>query len=525
MHYPLFKKERLCPPYDAIIIGSGIGGLACAGFLAKNGKKVLILEKHYVAGGFTHTFQRKGYEWDVGLHYVGEVHHPKNLLKKAFDYLTDIQLAWADMGEVYDKIFIGEKSYDFVKGVQNFKNKLFEYFPNEKEAIEGYVKKVFELTRSSKDFFMSKALPGFIAPFAGPWLKKKFLHLSQKTTLQVLQELTQNKELIAVLSAQYGDYGLPPAQSSFAIQALVAKHYFEGGAYPIGGSGQIAETIYAMLKKYQGELFVKADVKEILVKNNKAYGVQLQSGEIIEAPLVISDAGAINTYTKLLSTPPPKLKLQMKEVEPSLAHLCLYIGLKQSQETLKLPKSNYWIYPNADHDKSVADYLKDPENAEPPVCYISFPSAKDPSWEKRFPGKSTIEVIGVTSYEWFKKWEDKPWLKRGEDYLAFKEKMAKPLFDLLYKHVPQIQGQIDHYEISSPLSTRHFCNYDKGEIYGLAHTPNRFDQEWLKPQSPIKNLFLTGQDVTSDGIAGALMGGVLTASVILKKNLIKELYR
>ncbi|MBF0492756.1 MAG: NAD(P)/FAD-dependent oxidoreductase [Deltaproteobacteria bacterium] len=525
MNYPLFKTEGPCLAPDALIIGSGIGGLACAGFLAKNGKKVLILEKHKVAGGFTHTFQRKGYEWDVGLHYVGEVQQQKNLLRKAFDYLSDGQLDWADMGEVYDKVFIGEKSFDFVKGVQNFKNKLIEYFPNEKIAIEGYVEKVFELTRSSKNFFMAKALPSLIAPLASSWLKKNFLKLSRQSTLQVLNRLTQNQELRAVLSAQYGDYGLAPAQSSFAIHALVAKHYFEGGSYPVGGSGRIAATIYSMLKKHGGEIFVRAEVKEILIRNQKAYGVKLAGGEIIEAPLVISDVGVLNTYNKLIPQPSEKLKNAVKEVEPSLAHLCLYIGLKQPQEILQLPKSNYWIYPSADHDQSIASYLKDPENSAPPVCYISFPSAKDPSWEKRFPGKSTIEVIGVCPYEWFKKWEDKPRRERGDDYKAFKEKLAKPLLELLYQHVPQVKDQIDYYEISTPLSTRYYCNYAQGEIYGLAHTPQRFDQDWLKPQTPIKNLFLTGQDITTDGIAGALMAGLLTASVILRKNLIKELYR
>ncbi|OGQ07651.1 MAG: hypothetical protein A3G32_02915 [Deltaproteobacteria bacterium RIFCSPLOWO2_12_FULL_40_28] len=107
-----YKKEHLKAPYDFIIIGSGIGGLAAASLLARKGKKVLVLEQHYVAGGFTHTFGRKGYEWDVGLHYVGEVHRKNSILRRVFDYISDGNLGWAAMKETYDKVYFGDTVYE-----------------------------------------------------------------------------------------------------------------------------------------------------------------------------------------------------------------------------------------------------------------------------------------------------------------------------------------------------------------------------------------------------------------------------
>ena len=68
--------------YDAIIIGSGIGGLCSAALLSMKGKKVLVLEKHFKIGGWTHTFRRKNYEWDVGIHYIGKVHNPENPIRE-----------------------------------------------------------------------------------------------------------------------------------------------------------------------------------------------------------------------------------------------------------------------------------------------------------------------------------------------------------------------------------------------------------------------------------------------------------
>lgn len=525
MHYHPFKSEYLKAPYDVIVIGSGIGGLTCAALLSKLGKKVLVLEKHYVAGGFTHTFYRKGYEWDVGLHYIGEVQRKNSILRKVFDCISDEKLQWAEMSPIYDKIIFPDAEYDFVAGTRNFREKLCRYFPEETKAIDQYLELVFSLAASAKGYFGAKALPPLLSKVASPFMSSNFMKLAKKTTLEVISSLTQNKKLIGVLTAQYGDYGLPPSQSSFAIHAMVVKHYLGGAAYPVGGSGKIAEDILPIIQKNGGDILVRAEVKEILLDGKKARGVKLANGEELEAKLVVSDTGFINTLTRLI--PPEAAEKtgyynKVKEVKPSTAHVCIYIGIKESNSTLQLPQTNYWIYPSYDHDQNLRTYFQNPE-APPPVTYISFPSSKDPDWEKRFPGKSTLEIIGVAPYEWFEKWKGTPWNKRGEGYSDFKEKLAQPLFENLYKYLPQVKGKIDHYEISTPLSTQHFCNYEKGEIYGLDHTPERFAASWLRPHTPLQNFFLTGQDIVSDGIGGALMAGVLTASAITRKNLMKDI--
>ena len=99
-----YKQSVLDESWDAIVIGSGIGGLTAAALLARHaGKRVLVLERHYTAGGFTHTFRRPGYEWDVGVHYVGEVNDPNSPLRAAFDHLTEGRLQWNSMPDVYDR--------------------------------------------------------------------------------------------------------------------------------------------------------------------------------------------------------------------------------------------------------------------------------------------------------------------------------------------------------------------------------------------------------------------------------------
>jgi len=522
------KNPTLANSYDAIIIGSGMGSLTAAAILSKEGQKVLVLEKHYTAGGFTHVFKRKGYEWDVGIHYIGDVQRPTSVVKKVFDYVTNAQLKWADMGTVYDTIIIGEKAYDFVKGTTNFKEKLYEYFHDEKEAIDNYVSLVFEATKASQSYYMEKAVPKIVSTLFGNKMRKPFLKFSDKTTHEVLSSITQNKELIKVLSGQYGDYGLPPKQSSFTMHASVARHYFDGASFPVGGSSQITKTTDKVIEKAGGTILISAAVDEIIIENNKAVGVKMADGKVFNAKNIISGTGIITTYKKLLpqtSVVKHKLNKQLEKVKPSVSHACLYIGLNGSPNELKLPKTNLWIYPeDLDHDASVDRYLKDIDSPFP-VVYVSFPSAKDPDWPNRYPGKSTIDIITLLPYEIFKNWEGSKWMKRGEDYESFKEKIAQRLLEELYKQIPQVKGKIDCYELSTPLTTQHFVNYEKGEIYGLDHTPKRFRQRFLQPRTPIKNFYLTGQDIVSAGVAAALFSGVLTSAVITRKNVLKKIMK
>jgi all-trans-retinol 13,14-reductase len=507
------RDIKLDNHYDVIIIGSGIGGLSCATFLAQKGKKVLVLEKHYTIGGFTHTFSRKGYEWDVGVHYIGEVSDEWRVIARLFNRITDGKLKWQDMGPVYDKIVFPDKTYDFVKGKDNFRKKLKEYFPEEKVAIDKYIETVQEAVKSGGLYFLGKTMPSWLTPL----FSKKYKKFYEKTTYEVLSSITKNEKLIGVLTGQWGDYGLPPKESSFVMHASVAKHYFAGGNYPIGGSSMIAKTIVDEIEKNGGTVAHRAGVKEILTKDDRAYGVLLENGTTVMGDKIVSGAGIYNTWDKLL---PKKVaskygwKEKAQEIKPSAAHICVYLGLKGSAKELGITTPNLWIYPSYDHDKNVKSYLGDKWGGFP-LVYISFPSAKDPAWDKNHPNKSTVEILTLAPYEWFEKWQDTKWKKRGEEYDNLKKELSDRLLECLFKEMPQLREHVDYFELSTPLSTQFFSNYDRGEIYGLDHDTKRFNFPWGKPTTPIKNLYLTGQDVVSGGVGGALAGGAITTISML----------
>ena len=518
-----YRSGRAAAHYDCIVIGSGIGGLCTAALLSRLGRKVCVLEQHYTAGGFTHSYEREGFEWDVGVHYIGEVHKPHHMLRRIFDVISDGQLKWAPMDVVYDRIIIGKRRVDFVAGRKNLAASLKSQFPDEAQAIDAYLELVDRVARSAQKFFAGQALPRLAAKAYNALRPLMVPNACFQTVRAVLEGLTQNQELISVLAGQWGDYGMVPRDAAFMMHASVVKHYFDGGNYPVGGSWRIADSIIPVICAAGGEVFTYAKVQEILIESGRASGVLMANGDRLHADAVVSDAGARLTFAQLL----PQAERErygyagkLAKVKPSGAHLCLYAGFKGSAAALGLPRTNLWVYPSIDHEGNVARFAEDLD-APFPMLYISFPSAKDPEWDARYPDKSTVEVLTMGPWEPFAQWAGTTWHKRGPEYEALKQKLQARLLEALYQQLPQLRGALAYAELSTPLSTRWFEQSSRGEIYGLDHDVQRFNQDWLHPVTPVKGLYLTGQDVVSAGVGGALMGGYLTTSAMLGRYALK----
>jgi phytoene dehydrogenase-like protein len=521
-----YKRSHPEGKWDAIVIGSGMGGLATAALLAKYGdKRVLVLERHYTAGGYTHVFKRPGYEWDVGVHYVGEM-SAGSPLAALLDAITGNGVRWHALPECYDRVIIGERAFDLVAGRERFVAALCEHFPRERRTLERYWDLVLGAARRGAPFFADRMLPAVFSRTLGALLRFRFLRYSDRTTESVLRPLVRDRMLYDVLTAQCGDYGLTPREGSFAIHAFVAAHFFDGAFYPIGGPAEIARGAEEVIAAAGGSIYTNATVSRIVVENGRAVGVEMEDGRRIDAQRVVSDAGAANTFFELLA-PEVAAKIgfanAIRAVGPSTGHLCLHLGFRNTDDELGLDGTNLWIYPEGDREEAFARFAADP-SAPIPLTYVSFPSAKDPSFGARHPGKSTIEVITLARIEWFRRWADAHWKKRGEAYEAFKSQLAERLLAILFRHRPELRGRVDYAELSTPLTTRHFTAHPSGAMYGLSHPPARFRIP-LRARTPIEGLYLTGADLAACGIGGAVIGGAVCAGAMLQGELLSLVRR
>jgi all-trans-retinol 13,14-reductase len=499
--------------FDVIVIGSGIGGLSAASVLSQHyGKKVLVLEQHGKFGGFTHAFKRKvKFHWDVGVHYIGDM-MPDSPNRIFFDYVTGTNLLWQKMPDPYDVIMLPDFTFSFRVGKNNLLYDLIGSFSEEKNAIKKYFRDLHKVSMWFSRYAISGILPKFLSPL-GTMLRNPGQELALLITKDYLDANFKNEKLKALLTAQWGNYGLPPAKSAFVTHALIVQHYFEGGWYPVGGAQNIADNIKPLIEKNGGQLLNRHTVSEIIVKNNRAIGVKVLIGR--EAPFeekeffadkIISNTGAYNTYLKLLPEGvQEKTKKQVAEFPKGTSNVTLFLGLKEDPRKTGFNGENYWISTTYNHDQ----LFKEKDNlfnGKASHCYLSFPSLKDPNSENH-----TAEIIAFMNYEPFKDWAEKPFKNRGEDYEAIKERISNSLIDFVEERLPGLKDLIEFYELGTPLTTEHYTNHHLGNIYGLPGIPDRFKMNWIQNRTPVKNLFLCGADTAMHGVVPSMYSGIIAA--------------
>ncbi|XP_072312639.1 inactive all-trans-retinol 13,14-reductase [Eucyclogobius newberryi] len=528
-----FNVDRVPQDLDVIVIGSGIGGLTAGATLAKAGKKVLVLEQHDQAGGCCHTYIEKGFEFDVGLHYIGQVHE-NSLLRIAFDQISEGQLEFQELNQHFDTIQIGQgdklREYTIFSGKTAMKAHLLKQFPDDKEAIETFFKIMKICAKKTHYLATLKLIPQWIAllllksglaDFFSPVFK-----LSGTCATDLVNTLTSNKDLHVIFA--YLFYGVPPKDSSVLINALLVHHYKRGAYYIKGGASEISFHIIRTIQKYGGNCLVRAPVTEILVnEENAAYGVKVRKGQEefeIRAPVIVSNCGIFTTFQKLLPreiSVQPEMQKRLNMMKPGRGSFLVFSGFDGTQEELGLVSTNFWLFKNNDMDKSMEDFFALSKEEAPdniPMMFITMPSAKDPESKIRHPGKSCMTILTMVKYEWFEEWKDTAVRKRGDEYYNYKMRFANNLFDWACKLFPKIKDKLVFQDVATPLTNCHYLGAQRGAMYSSEHNLDRFHSEAVarnRCNTPVKNLYISGQDVFSCGIAGALHGGLLCASTVL----------
>lgn len=484
----------------------------------------------------------KGYEFDTGIHYVGNL--TTGIVSFLLGQIGDGQIEFAPMEDAFDKVVVGQKEFAVATGMTSWKNLLMTQFPDDKRAVLRFFK-LLQSTRNAGTFLiLLKVLPlwlskvmiklGILRLITSLWSGPGF-----QSVKQVLDNLTDNEELKCVFGYIWGAYGTPPSQAPFLIHSLLLNHYFDKGAfYPVGGPSEIALSIIPVIERSGGKVMVNAKVSQILHNGKRVVGVRMIKGSNtfdIEAPIVISDAGIGNTFSTLLPLDVAKDSYYFKlssELKKSVTMMTVFVGLDASCQDLGIPAQNLWFFNSAEAFAKELDILElsadEALDTELPGFYISFPSSKDPNWSlvPERQSKGTCIILCPVSWSWFQQFDGSQLKKRGNEYEAIKKSFGQKLVDVAVKQFPQIEHHIDYLDFGTPLSNQHYLAAPKGEVYGLDHDLGRFRPEVvaaLRPDTDVEGLYLTGQDVFVAGFVGALFGGVLAASAVLGRNVYQDL--
>jgi len=499
--------------WDAIVIGSGIGGMAVAAALSRVGQRVMLLEQHWTLGGLTHSFTREGFTWDVGLHYLSYM-APGERERGLLDWLCDTPIELVSLGSIYDVLHIGSSEpLALSRPYEAQERDLKDRFPEEAEAIEAWMQALRDGREAMLKVAPTRAMPKLGGDILDWWNRHEIEKWCARTTKEVIDDLTDNPQLAAVMAAQWGDHGGRPSKASFAMHALIAASYLKAGSwYPIGGGGAFAEHIIPTITKAGGEARTRVRVAGLLFEQDKVVGVRTDDGEEIRAKAVISNIGARETIDNLLPDDCGHLEWieEIRSLPSSIAHYTLFLGFEGDIECAGATKANHWFYPTGDADVL---WTTAPDE-DPPFVVVGFGSLKDPTHDPGQHQKHTGQILTWTNWERVSRWADLSPSERGEDYAEFKRRVEATLMRQFELRFPELAKMVVYRELATPLSTVSFTGHREGAFYGLDVTPQRVMSDALRAKTPIPGLYLSGQDVLSPGVPGALWGGVLSAASI-----------
>jgi all-trans-retinol 13,14-reductase len=502
---------------DAIVIGSGAGGLTAALALAQAGERVLVLEQHTHPGGLCHSFQREGYRFSPGVHYIGEL-GPGGSLRSIYEGLgVANDLAFFEMNPLgFEHIRIGNEVFDLPKGKDAMAERCKMRFPDQAGGIDDYFSLLTKICGEMASIPETKSLMEFLTiPFRTWHMGRYGLYSLER----ILRDRISDPLLRAFLSIQCGDHGLPPSRVPFAMHAPVAGHYMNGAYYPLSGASAIPKALIRGLNKEGGEVRLSTAVERILIERQggrmHAIGVGLENGTELRSNRVISNATPQITYDRLVGRGylSPGLRRKLDRTRYSIAALSLFLATDLDLESMGMDSGNYWYTPDNDFE-SVFTRAQDPDtvNDRLPSIFFGITSIKDPSSFRN--GRHTIEVVRFITYRAFAAYGDSTSGSRPKEYGDLKNRLIGAMLNSLGRIIPGISSHLLYCDLGTPLTNDHYVRSTQGACYGTEKSLTQIGPFAFKQFSEIRGLYLCGASIIH-GVSGATMSGLILAAAIL----------
>jgi phytoene dehydrogenase-like protein len=518
-------RDPIASAYDVVVVGAGMGGLVAAALLARAGRRVLVVDGHYVAGGNATVFRRRRWEFDVGVHYLGEC-GPEGTIPRILRRCGARGVRFRPMDADLEFCTFPDLDFAIPRDRATFRARLLARFPSEARGIDRYFRFLAQVDRVQRAMGSRSRWRRLAALVRSPLV----LRWANRSVGQLLDSCTRDLRLRAVLTAQNGTYAVAPGRVSAVLHAGLQNHYLvDGGWYPEGGGQVMADRLAEAIEEADGRIGLRTRATRIEVEAGRVTGVALESRHLgmvgVAAPAVVSDADLKRTVLELVGAEhfPAAFVERVRRFEMALPLFVVYLGLDVPPAWLPYGNANRWLFDGYDFD---ADYarLAGGELPERPFLYIATASAKDPE-NRRIapPGHTNLQVMTVVPAApafWGVSEEsarDGTYVA-SEGYRFVKEEVTRRVLAQAERVIPGLARHIVYREAATPLTHRRFTGSTGGTSYGIAATPAQFLRRRPGASTPIRGLYLAGASARSGhGIVGAMLSGVVAAERVLDR--------
>jgi len=514
--------EHNMSDWDAIVIGSGAGGLGGAVALSNLGQKVLVLEQHYLPGGWCHTFALEGHKFSPGVHYIGQLQEGGRMRSLLEGLGVGGDMEFMELNpDGFDHIVFEDETFDVPCGQEKFQQRLIERFPDERSGIMSYFRLMKNVDKGLTLAMTAKGLWGKIRLLLQA---PSFVFSGMKPLAEIVGRYIRDPKLKAILESRAGDHGMAPTEVPFLQHVAIDCHYWDGAWFPRGGGGAIPRAFISRLKKNGSEIRTRTTVERILIEgegdDRRAVGVRLADGEEIRSNVVISNADVWVTYNKLVGKEniSENLAKRVNRLKPSVSALSLFMAADIDVDALGLDSGNYWILidPDVSETYRQAEVPDLSDDGPFPGGFLTITTKKDPS--KMHAGLHSMEAFVFVSYDAFKKWADSQYGDRPGDYEAFKEHLTKRMLDTVEVVIPGLRDHLKLCELGTPLTNDFYVAAHRGNLYGQAKSLSQIGPGAPRIRTEIPGLYHCGQSTSSHGVLGALATGVFAAAKITRKS-------